>query len=221
MLAPKYKLNQIVYTVCQVDDYENRHVECDVCNSTGTVHIDGKGDYNCPKCRGDTRKICIGRKFRKRSSGHVGKIQTEEYASKYKHRWDCKSNIRYMIDSTGVGSGTFYYENEVFPSEEEADDFCKNFVPDENGNPTPKYPMATLANDSSEALKQLFDKPVSCDCIKETELFLRETLGVEVKDEEGNMKTIGRVIDELSDKWNRIGLENAASTSEHDNDVVQ
>lgn len=119
MLVPKYKLNQELWAVSSTYNTHIKHVECELCNSTGKVEINGE-KYKCPKCDGKMKTIQDGFKYIVSTHGKVGRIDTEEYAKRYKN----KSSIKYMLDSTGVESGILWYESRLFPTEKAAKKFC-------------------------------------------------------------------------------------------------
>ena len=125
MLTPKYKLNQKVWAVTSHYNTHIEHEKCDLCNSTGVVEINGDS-YECPKCNGRTKTVNDGFKYLISTSGKIGKINIEEYAKKYRTE---KSRITYMLDSTGVGSGTIWYETRLFPTEQAAKEFCETRNP--------------------------------------------------------------------------------------------
>ena len=53
MLKPKFKIGQKVYAVSSVSDTRQKRVECNVCNSTGWVKVQGRDeDFICPACQG-------------------------------------------------------------------------------------------------------------------------------------------------------------------------
>lgn len=112
------------------------------------VFIISKGSYskfiNCETCLGEgkititpSNKIitcvtCHGMKGFKKyyyekwglynpSSGVVGKIDIDYYPH---DQTEYKSKLRYMLDSTGIGSGTLFDEENLFPSLEEAQNIC-------------------------------------------------------------------------------------------------
>jgi hypothetical protein len=124
-LKPKFQLGQHVYAINESYDHKDVHTNCDLCNSTGIVHIKGK-DYRCPECHGFIEKTIINGKYVVENSGKIGCISVEEYLYK---KYGC-SKICYMLDSTGIGSGTVWPEEKLFPSREEAEEFCKNNVPE-------------------------------------------------------------------------------------------
>lgn len=127
MLVPKFEIGQKVYAVCNTSDTRQKHVECDVCNSTGYVKVEGKeGNFTCPVCHGRTETEHYGYKYviaYKKAT--IGRIQITEYAKKYR---SCKSVITYMLQETGVGSGTLWNEERLFATEEEANEFCEKYI---------------------------------------------------------------------------------------------
>ena len=128
MLVPKYKIGQEVYVVSSTHDSKRVHRQCDVCNSTGKVKIQGSDEkYICPYCHGLMDTEHYGYKYVIAYYGaKIGKIVTEEYAKKYKKH---KSRITYMLEETGVGSGTIWNENRLFSTEDEAKEFCEKYIP--------------------------------------------------------------------------------------------
>jgi predicted RNA-binding Zn-ribbon protein involved in translation (DUF1610 family) len=99
-------------------------VECDLCDSTGFVIVKGKDvEYICPQCFGDKQYKKLGKEMTICKTGKIGKICVEQYDSQYKNT----SGTKYMIDKTGVGSGTVWREEELFASEEEAQRACDEF----------------------------------------------------------------------------------------------
>lgn len=128
MLKPKFKVGQKVYAVSNRSDTRQKHVKCDVCNSTGYVKVEGKdGKFICPACYGRTETEHYGYKYViSYCEATVGKIEIQEYAPEY---WcNYKSEIRYMLKETGVGSGQVWKEERLFATEKEASEFCEKYV---------------------------------------------------------------------------------------------
>lgn len=126
MLIPKFKVGQKVYAVSHSCDKKVVHRECDTCNSTGRVEIQGRS-FICPNCRGLTDIEHYGYKYViEHYEAKIGKVMVEEYDSKYA---DCESRITYMLDKTGVGSGVIWNENRLFSTVEEAKEFCEKYIP--------------------------------------------------------------------------------------------
>lgn len=64
MLVPKFEIGQKVYAVSNRSDTRQKHVECDVCNSTGYIKVEGKdGKFICPVCHGRTETEHYGYKY--------------------------------------------------------------------------------------------------------------------------------------------------------------
>lgn len=126
MLIPRFKVGQKVYAVGHSSDKKVVHRQCDICNSTGKVEINGK-DFICPNCRGLTDIIHSRYKYTiDYYEAKIGKVTVEEYDPEYK---ECESRITYMLDKTGVGSGLIWNENRIFSTEYEAKNFCEKYMP--------------------------------------------------------------------------------------------
>lgn len=127
MLQAKYRVGQKVYAVSNRSDTRKIHVNCDVCDSTGKVKVKGREEeYKCPVCHGRTETEHYGYKYViSICKATIGKVQIEEYAKKYRKE---KSRVTYMLEETGVGSGSIWNEDRLFATENEANDFCKKYV---------------------------------------------------------------------------------------------
>lgn len=128
MLEAKFKVGQKVYAVSNTNDSRQKHVECEVCNSTGKIKVEGRDEeYECPVCHGRMETEHYGFKYViSYYEATIGKVEIEEYAPKYKKRY--KSEIKYMLEETGVGSGAVWREDRLFATEEEANEFCEKYI---------------------------------------------------------------------------------------------
>ena len=128
MLEAKFKVGQRVFAVSNKSDSRQVHVKCDVCNSTGKVKVEGRDEeYVCPACHGRTETEHYGYMYViSYYEATIGKIEIEEYAPKYKDRY--KSEVKYMLEETGVGSGTLWREDRLFATYDEAKEFCEKYV---------------------------------------------------------------------------------------------
>lgn len=128
MLNAKFKVGQKVYAVSSRSDSRQIHVKCDVCNSTGKIKVEGRDEeYTCPACYGRTETEHYGYKYViSYYEATIGKVEIQEYAPKYRNRH--KSEVRYMLEETGVGSGQVWKEERLFATEEEANEFCEKYV---------------------------------------------------------------------------------------------
>ena len=130
MLVPKFEVGQKVYAVIKKSDTRQKHVECDLCNSTGYVKVEGREEnFICPVCHGRTETEHYGYKYViAYYEATIGKVEIQEYAPKYGY----KSEIRYMLEETGVGCGQVWKEERLFATKSEAEEFCKKYIPSDN-----------------------------------------------------------------------------------------
>jgi hypothetical protein len=130
ILLSKYNMGQRLVAIHkQTVDRPER--TCDACEATGLVDLRG-AKYECPACKGTKRIRVHGYGWVIRGDGHVGKIQIEHYMLSDDINWgddeapggDPFSFVRYMLDTTGIGSGSVYDEPNLWPSREEAQAEC-------------------------------------------------------------------------------------------------
>ena len=120
-ITTKYDLGDYVYPISKRIKKVKIPTNCPACNDEGSVKINDK-TYLCPDCRGyayhtidgDT-EWCVEYK-----AGKIGKINIELYSPKYKR----ESHYKYMLNSTGVGSGQLWKEEDLLLSEEETQAEC-------------------------------------------------------------------------------------------------
>jgi hypothetical protein len=120
----KYNYGDLVYPISTRREKVKVPRNCPVCKDTGTVTLNNN-TYSCPECRGYTYHTVEGEIEWYADiyyKGKIGKIDIEFYAPKYKREGDSK--ICYMLDSTGVGSGTVWEERNLFLSCDEAEKEC-------------------------------------------------------------------------------------------------
>lgn len=103
----------------------NHQIKCTCCKEVGTVNIDGI-DYQCPKCKGNSKHLqnCGYKWYVIHDSARVGKIRAEFTGRGYINRDDDKLVHEYMIDTTGIGTGTIWKEDTLYASREEAEAEC-------------------------------------------------------------------------------------------------
>ena len=128
MLQAKFRVGEKVYAVSNRSDSRQIHVKCDICDSTGKVKVNGRDEeYTCPVCKGETETEHYGYKYViSYSEATIGKVEITEYAEKYKKKYE--SCVKYMLEETGVGSGSLWREDRLFATEKEASDFCEKYV---------------------------------------------------------------------------------------------
>lgn len=122
-IKTKYSLNDFVYPIFK-GGYE-KYEKCELCNGNGEVLIaNTERETACPDCYGqggmnkwqeEKWRVSLD------SASKIGKVSVELYANRYKSH---KDEIRYMLQSTGVGSGTLWSEENLFATEIEAQGEC-------------------------------------------------------------------------------------------------
>lgn len=124
-LTTKFDLGQQVFGIC-IHRLESVAL-CRLCNDTNQITIQNE-PFTCPKCKGGKPYI---EKMIVSDWGRIGKVQVEQYEKP--NQYDELSRISYMLTSTGIGSGTVWYEEKLFATREEAQAFCdrKNAEPSE------------------------------------------------------------------------------------------
>ena len=118
----KFNLGDTVYIITKNTTYKKK--VCNTCDGMKYVVIKGK-KFICPDCNGYERTEEDGSEWSVTVSGEIGQIAVEVRSKKYRNNNKKKSTTEYMIDSTGVGSGTVHYECDLFGSLEEATKECE------------------------------------------------------------------------------------------------
>lgn len=121
----KFNTGDMVYGN-HITKSKRKAVNCKVCGGTHEVKIEGMDKFTyCPECNFDghiwiDEPCCTAHPF----SGRVGKIGIEYYGGEefvpesYRGR---PVRITYMLDDSGIGSGTVRDEDTMFATREEAD----------------------------------------------------------------------------------------------------
>ncbi len=120
-LTAKFDIGQEVFVVNTTSAYRN--VKCDACRETGQIELGGE-PFTCPKCEGKSKhRQYAGHKTYVAHCGRVGKIEATAYGDRYVDSED-DNGVRYMIDTTGVGSGSVWNERDLFATREVAEAYC-------------------------------------------------------------------------------------------------
>lgn len=142
-ITTKYSLGETVWAIRQ--DFFQRIVRCVACENTGIIKINDE-EFTCPKCHGDAKHpVGAGRKHFVFESGEVGNVRFETTAGKWaasnsNYDWEegehkDEIEIKYMLSCTGIGFGTLWDEESLFPSREAAQAYCdsknSSLLPDE------------------------------------------------------------------------------------------
>jgi len=121
IINTKYNLGDMVYQVMTRTEHIKVATNCPVCKDSGFVEMMGN-EYICPACNGNTYHIDYGdiEYYTNGNSGRIGKVDVDIYDREYKDHDD----YEYMLDATGIGSGTIYKEENLFLSKKEAQEEC-------------------------------------------------------------------------------------------------
>jgi hypothetical protein len=101
-------------------------IPCTTCDGTGRATLKNEQTISCPTCygrKGATEWHDARWGILPDAPGDVGKIEATRYDPFSQHHRD-DSRTRYMLWSTGVGSGSVYSEDDCFASRDEAQAEC-------------------------------------------------------------------------------------------------
>jgi DnaJ-class molecular chaperone len=122
-IETKFNLGDVVYGISKRTQ-QVKHT-CGACNGLGKVELNGKS-FTCPECWGrghtETTEPMAWRIDTDLFPSKVGRVQATEYAKKYLKNHD--RGTTYMVESTGIGSGSIWREESLFSSLEEAQAAC-------------------------------------------------------------------------------------------------
>jgi hypothetical protein len=129
IIETKYNFGDVVYTIEKITS--TKWEECSVCCGKGEIELSHK-KYSCPEC---------GKRYRSVGGNHIytghrwkvhylpktiGRISAEVYAPNSQYRSRNKDDITYMCEETGVGSGTVWYQCDLYETLEKAQEKCMN-----------------------------------------------------------------------------------------------
>lgn len=117
IMQSKFNLGDKIYRLggLYIDYPNEHHKECNICSSTGQITIKGE-NFRCPKCGGKMETdFSVSRYHRGKPSAIAGTIGQISVTIR-----EDKTEIRYMCEETGIGSGAVYLEDECFATYEEA-----------------------------------------------------------------------------------------------------
>lgn len=120
----KFDIGQKVWIVNSETFY--KIIKCKLCTETGKMQI-GEEEFVCPKCKGQSAhsQYAGSRSYISyHSPSKIGKIEIEVYHDEYIHEEQRGVHVKYMLEATGVGSGTVHSEEELFTTMEEAQEAC-------------------------------------------------------------------------------------------------
>ena len=129
-LVSKYEMGQRVWSIQQTR-VQKADRTCGACDGAKTVELRGT-KYECPECKGRGEVLVYGSGWVITNRGKIGSIRIEHEAPYHHETYGDRemlpgvpySNVKYMLDTTGIGSGTLYEEPNLWPSREEAQAEC-------------------------------------------------------------------------------------------------
>jgi hypothetical protein len=121
ILTSKYDLNQHVVGILSLST--NQKVDCLTCQQTGKVTIKSE-TFICPKCEGKCLyDKYIGERWVVVEESIIGliriSVRTPEYMNVIQNL-----EVEYMLKDTGIGTGTIWHEDMLWPTREEAQAEC-------------------------------------------------------------------------------------------------
>ena len=119
IIETKFDLGEKVYAIQKERNMIEE--ECPICEGTARIEKNGE-KFSCPKIGCKSGQIITGSepKWVVKFEGVIGKIDVDLYYSKYNH----KDEYRYMLDTTGVGTGSVWYQHLLFKTKEAAQERC-------------------------------------------------------------------------------------------------
>lgn len=125
-IKTKFSIGDFVYVIKKFG--ENKYMGCKACNGKGGIYNEGNY-FKCNTCYGSGGKyVWVAESWKVAyKKTKVGKICVEIYNKKYyKDNPERKDReICYMVEATGVGSGTIWPENQIFKTLQEAEKECE------------------------------------------------------------------------------------------------
>ena len=116
----KFNIDDDVYPIRQGG--HNELINCKTCEGIGNISIKNN-EFTCPYCHGSK----VEREWKPNkwtididSSSKIGKIDVEKYREGINH----ENRIVYMLDNSGVGSGTCWHERDLFYTHNAAQKEC-------------------------------------------------------------------------------------------------
>ena len=123
-IKTKFNLGDIVYPI--VKHGYNGIILCNLCEGKGGIKVNNtERVITCPDCYGrGGHKEWIPERWviSEDSIGFVGKIEVDFYEKKYTNY---KNEIKYMLNTTGVGSGQNWHEESLFHTLKVAEQECE------------------------------------------------------------------------------------------------
>jgi hypothetical protein len=117
-IMPKFELGETVYYISR--GKIKTEVTCSVCQGSGKLHIEDEV-FSCPKCYSHGYLTeWSNEKWSIHGNGTIGRVEAIWYLPGYQH----ESEVRYMLTTTGIGSGTLHSEDRLFATYKDAQSEC-------------------------------------------------------------------------------------------------
>ena len=120
IIETKYSLGDEVWPIWR--GRREVRTPCPMCGGVGWLEINSINEQ-CPLCYGRCHIISWEPEawlLREFGCAVVGRVDATIYAPKHRPKYDDNGPISYMLTETGIGSGQIWYEQDLFPSREEA-----------------------------------------------------------------------------------------------------
>lgn len=131
IVATEFELGQTVYPIHQ--RWERTQVNCPVCDGTGRLKLVKGGDVDCTNRECIYGRVTVTNVHKWTPSGDVGQVGQVRFEITSPEFGDRSDGRRYMLTSTGVGSGTLWNEDDLCASPEDAVAECElrniNYTP--------------------------------------------------------------------------------------------
>lgn len=125
-ITTKFDLGQRVYIIHKAGQLVKQ--KCPACSGNGGIVLEYNGfSFICSNCQGSgitetwysTNWQIAYEKVK------IGRVGVELYRETFINRGSEKNRITYMVDETGVGSGSLWNEDDIFATKEEALEECE------------------------------------------------------------------------------------------------
>lgn len=115
IIETKFSLNDLVYPI--INRQIQVHVICPMCLDVGEVTVNNFTRI-CPECYGSLKYEWLPTQWSivLENISKVGEVRTQIQENKRK--------IDYMLEATGIGSGSIWKEDQLFLTKEEAQEEC-------------------------------------------------------------------------------------------------
>lgn len=117
-IETKYSIGDTVWYVR--DDLCEKVLPCETCGDKKEVEIKGTS-FKCPSCVTSRNNTRWKRRHFVAGSSVVGRVSFEATSLRYE---PVEERREYMLESTGVGSGSVWKEALLFPTREDAQAYC-------------------------------------------------------------------------------------------------